>query len=67
MSKCAFCEEYEKTVGIGELMAEHGYTMHLRVSLYERINRRGGKEESSKYHRPMKLKFCPSCGKKLEK
>lgn len=64
--KCAFCEEYIKTVALGKLMSEYGRTMHLRVCLYERVNKRGGIKESSKYHKLMRLRFCPSCGRNLE-
>lgn len=62
---CAFCREYERTVRLGEFENQHGYIQRLRVCLYSFSKNTEGKEHYRKHHTPMKLKFCPSCGKKL--
>lgn len=65
-TRCAFCRECEKTVGVGEIEKQHGYIQRLRVCLYSFSKDALGREHYRKVHTPMKLKFCPSCGKKLE-
>ena len=64
-SECTFCKEYENARGVGELEKQHGYTMYLRACLYSRSNNKKGFEHYSKTSKPMRLRYCPSCGKKL--
>lgn len=66
-NKCAFCEEYKRQAGIGEVEKQHGYTMRLRACLYSRSQSIKGKEHYSTYSAPMRLRYCPSCGKELAK
>ena len=65
-TRCAFCEEYKKQVGIGEMEKERGYKMYLRACLYVRSSA-GNKEHYSTYSKAMRLRYCPSCGKELPK
>ena len=65
VKRCAFCEEYKNAYGLAEYDRNHGRKVYFLVRLYEHVVRRGGKEYRSKTHRPMKLRFCPSCGKEL--
>lgn len=65
-NKCAFCEEYKKQLGVGEIEKEHGYKMSLLACLYIRSSI-GRKARYSIYSKPMRLRFCPSCGKELAK
>lgn len=62
---CAFCREYEKTAAVGEIEKQYGHVQRLRVCLYSFSKDKLGKERYRKHHMPMKLKFCPSCGKAL--
>ena len=64
---CAFCREYEKTVGVSEIEKHSGCVQRLRVCLYSFSKDKLGKERYRKHHTPMKLKFCPSCGKALSR
>lgn len=67
INKCTFCEEYERTVAVGEIEKQHGYTLILRVCLFAYSKTAAGKEHYTKTCAPMKLRYCPSCGKKLAK
>ena len=63
--KCAFCEEYKKQIGIGEEEKKHGYRMELRAALFIKSVRKYGEPHYSAYSKPMRLRYCPSCGKEL--
>lgn len=63
--RCAFCEEYKRLLGIGEVEKQHGYALRLRACIFSHSTNRAGKEHYSTYSKPMKLKFCPSCGREL--
>lgn len=65
--RCAFCEEYKNAYAMTKRDREKGRKVYLQVKLFEYIARMGGKEYSSKTHRPMKLRFCPSCGVELSR
>ena len=65
-NKCAFCEKYEQAVEQAEFeKLRFDHDTHFRVRLYVKVTRRKGREYSSKTHLPMRLKYCPSCGKQL--
>lgn len=58
---CEFCETYETAK---ELEKESGIKNNYYAVLRERsvVN---GREKGELNHRPIKLVYCPSCGKKL--
>lgn len=64
-NKCAFCEEYKKQIGIGEEEKKHGYIMYLQASIFIKSKCVSGMPHYSAYSRPMRLRFCPSCGRNL--
>lgn len=59
---CEFCQLYEDT---RKLEKELGFKNNYYAVLQERtvVN---GKEKGIVNNRPVKLIYCPSCGKKLE-
>lgn len=66
-NKCAFCEEYKKQLGIGEKEKERGYKMFLEVCLFVNSLTKWGAPHYSFYSKRMRLRFRPSCGKKLDR
>lgn len=62
MGMCKFCEMYESTK---ELEEESGIKHNYYAVLQERsvVN---GKEKGILNNRPVKLVYCPSCGRKLQ-
>lgn len=58
---CKFCETYEFSK---ELANKFGIENHCYAVLQER-SVIDGKEKGCLNNRPMKLVYCPSCGKKL--
>lgn len=65
ITNCAFCKEYKNAYALAEYEKAKGRKAYLQVKLFEYVAKRGGKEFRSKTHRPMKLRFCPSCGVEL--
>ena len=63
--KCAFCAEYNKQLEIDEIEKQRGYKMHLRVCLFTRSMTTSRKEHYATYSKPARLRYCPTCGKKL--
>lgn len=65
MKKCDFCEEYEYLRSQKKKVKdETGCNMHLRASIIEYWTR-DSKTVSLYAHKKHRLRFCPSCGKKL--
>ena len=64
-TNCAFCKAYKNAHALADYATATGSKAYLQVKLFEYVAKRGGKEFRSKTHRPMKLRFCPSCGVKL--
>lgn len=59
---CKFCEQYKASK---EIAHEQGMKINYYAILQERTVK-GGKEKGVLNNRPVKLFFCPSCGKKLQ-
>lgn len=65
MKKCDFCEEYEYLRSQKKKVKEEtGCNMHLKVSIIEHWTRES-KRISAQAHKTHRLRYCPSCGKKL--
>lgn len=63
ISPCKFCQEYEESLKLSTNW-EHANT-HFKVCLYVYWTR-NRKLVSRHMHKPMKLNYCPECGKKLK-
>lgn len=62
---CEFCEQYKfAKEEAKEFKKEFGVNTYFKVMLFE-YRMKNRKHRGSMTYRGVKLKYCPSCGKKL--